>query len=146
MKHLRRLTFDDAFLTGVLEIDDQHRNLIDLVNEASNDLIDNANPKNLKLIAQELLSYAIYHFETEERLMAEYGYRDRENSDAEAHIRSHREFSAKVVILQEALRNREHVDADELLDFLVRWVTEHILGTDKKRANFILRHRAAEAD
>ena len=28
------LAFDDAFITGVDEIDDQHRNLIDLTNEA----------------------------------------------------------------------------------------------------------------
>jgi len=142
MKHQRKLTFDDAFLTGVTEIDSQHRNLIDLVNEAGNNLTAHSSPKQLKLIAQELLSYAIYHFQTEERLMEEYGYKEQDTTNAEAHIRSHREFSAQVVTLQEALQNREFVDTDDLLDFLVRWVTGHILETDKKLARFILSKRA----
>ena len=144
MKRRQSLAFDDAFLTGVPEIDTQHRNLVDLVNEAGNDLAGSANPKKLKQLAQELLSYAIYHFETEELLMAEYGYHRQTPADAEAHIRGHRAFSAQAVAIQEALQNQEFVDTEELLDFLVRWVTGHIMETDKKLARFILQRRAGE--
>lgn len=132
------LEFDDAFITGVDEIDSQHRNLIDLTNEAGVKMDGNATPDEVRELVRELLSYAIYHFSTEERLMQEYGYTE---ADAAAHIERHRDFSAKVTGVQEALQRHDYVDTAELMRFLANWITQHILGTDKHLATFILERR-----
>ena len=135
------MTFDDAFITGVAEIDDQHRNLISLTNEAGVILLGNPRPAVVKNVVQELLSYAIYHFRTEEALMREYGYVERDQGAAEAHVGCHRDFSSQVVETQETLQRGDYVDPDALLGFLRDWIRGHILGTDQHLAAFILAQR-----
>lgn len=145
MQTQQALAFDDAFVTGVDEIDNQHRNLIDLTNEAAVVLGGNPAPARVKQLVRELLSYAIYHFRTEEMLMAQYAYEADEPADAVAHVERHREFSAKVVEVQEALQKHEYVDTDALVGYLADWIRRHILGTDQKLAAFILARRAPKA-
>ena len=62
------------FATGVAIIDDQHRVLIKMLNQASVELTDYSPLSDLERIVQGLLNYAGYHFQTEEKLMAEHGY------------------------------------------------------------------------
>ena len=137
------MTFDEAFTTGVEEIDDQHRNLISLTNEAGVMLQGSPRPAVVRNVVQELLSYAIYHFRTEEALMREYGYVECDRTAAEAHVQCHRSFSAQVVETQESLQRGDYVDSDALLDFLSEWIRGHILGTDQHLAAFILARRQA---
>lgn len=141
----RQLTFDDAFVTGIEEIDDQHRNLIELTNEASALFARGPTTKQLRQVVRELLGYAIYHFRTEESLMQRYGYGDSDVTGADTHVRAHRDFAAKVVAIQEALQNHEYVDFERLVDYLADWITRHIMGTDRKLAAFILQQRALGA-
>ena len=133
--------FDATFVTGVEEMDRQHQNLVNLVNEANVRLVKNNNHNNMRRIVRELLSYAIYHFNTEESLMKEYAYGEVERADAEAHITRHREFSRQIVAVQEKLKYREYVDTEQLLAFLTDWISNHILNTDKKLARFIMSKR-----
>ena len=140
------LAFDDAFITGVDEIDDQHRNLINLTNEAAQVFAAGPPANQVHQLVQELLSYAIYHFRTEETLMQQYGYREASNEAAESHIQQHRDFAAKVVSVQEALQRRQFVDPDALVAYLAEWITRHILGTDQDLAAFILERRAEQGD
>ncbi|MCB1923488.1 MAG: hemerythrin family protein [Gammaproteobacteria bacterium] len=136
------MAFDDAFITGVDEIDNQHRNLINLTNEAATVLADDPATPQLRPLVQELLSYAIYHFRTEEVLMKEYAYAVDDAEAAALHIDRHRRFAARVVEVQEALNRNEAVDGAALVAYLHEWIREHILGTDQHLAAFILARRA----
>ncbi|MCP4284127.1 MAG: hemerythrin family protein [Gammaproteobacteria bacterium] len=126
------------YITGVSIIDRQHANLINLVNEASRSLHKDASPARLSKIVKELLSYAIYHFNTEEVLMKRYGYLEMEREDAEAHIQEHRAFSEHIIGLQEKIYGHAYIDTDELIDYLLNWIGNHTLETDKKLSKFIL--------
>ena len=141
MQQRPALTFDDEFITGVDEIDDQHRNLVNLTNEAARVFAGSPPPNQVRQLMQELLSYAIYHFRTEEGLMQQYGYREADQEAAESHVRRHRDFAAKVVSVQEALQRREFVDSAALVEYLADWIAHHILGTDQELAAFVLRRR-----
>ncbi|MCP5422637.1 MAG: hemerythrin family protein [Chromatiaceae bacterium] len=136
------LAFDAGFITGVDEIDDQHRNLVSLANEAALVLARDPTESQVRHLVQELLSYAIYHFRTEETLMREYGYSDTDAEAAARHIDRHRRFAARVVAVQEALDRHEAVDGAALVAYLTEWIREHILGTDKLLAAFILACRS----
>ena len=111
------LAFDAGFITGVDEIDDQHRNLVSLANEAALVLARDPTESQVRHLVQELLSYAIYHFRTEETLMREYGYSDTDAEAAARHIDRHRRFAARVVAVQEALDRHEAVDGAALVAF-----------------------------
>lgn len=135
------LAFDASLLTGVDEIDSQHRNLVDLSNEAAAALSSAPTAAQVRGLVQELLSYAIYHFRTEETLMQQYGYAESEGPAAERHVQCHRRFAEHVVEVQQALDRGAQVDGDALVAYLFDWIREHIQGTDQHLAAFILERR-----
>ena len=140
------LVWNSSFETGVNEIDDQHRILVNTLNEASTRLAENSSPEFLEKITRDLLSYALYHFETEETLMKAYGYDEAPGSEASRHVDQHRGFSARVVAVREGLKGGVVPDRDELLSFLNNWLVNHILNTDKLLGAFIVSRREAAVE
>lgn len=135
------LVWNDNFAAGVQEIDEQHMILVDLLNNTRVKLLPESDTKVMEQIILDLLSYALYHFETEERLMDEYDYSIGSPQDADEHLDQHRTFSAKVVSARKALTSGEKISAEELLQFLTEWLVNHILKTDFKLANYIQEKR-----
>ncbi|MBF0357054.1 MAG: hemerythrin family protein [Magnetococcales bacterium] len=133
-----KLLWKDEYMTGVTEIDDQHKILVHALNEASDKLSGNFQIATMERIVQDLLSYAIYHFEEEETLMEKFDYENSSNEDYKKHLNQHRSFSTKVVEVHKGLKVGTPVPASELLDFLNQWLINHILNTDKKFGEHIL--------
>ena len=131
------LVWNENFATGVTEIDEQHMILVHTLNEAGAKLTLGANPQLLEQITQDLLSYALYHFDTEEELMQEYGYAEETEEAMNRHLQQHRGFSAKVVAVRESLKDGQLVSSDDILNFLNTWLVNHILNTDKRLGAFI---------
>jgi hemerythrin-like metal-binding protein len=140
------LVWNDTFVAGVQEIDEQHMILVDLLNRVKLKLLPEPENKEMEQIILDLLSYALYHFETEERLMDEFGYGKGRPQDANAHLEQHRFFSEKVVSARKAHISGETLSAEELLTFLSEWLVNHILKTDFKLANFIQEKRRGVDD
>jgi hemerythrin-like metal-binding protein len=128
------IVWTDKLVTGIAKIDEQHQILVNLFNEANAKLTANNNVEFVEKITRDLLSYALYHFETEEELMQEYGYIE----DADIHIGQHRSFSAKVVAMRNDIKAGILISREDLLSFLNSWLIDHILNTDKKLAAFLL--------
>jgi len=137
------IEWNDSFATGVVEIDEQHRILVNTLNEANAKLADNVNIDFVEQITQDLLSYALYHFETEEQLMQKNGYIDDSAADADRHLQQHRSFSGKVVAVRDNLRAGIPISREDLITFLNGWLINHILNTDKKLGAFIVAKRTA---
>ncbi|MDP2431838.1 MAG: bacteriohemerythrin [Pseudomonadota bacterium] len=133
------ILWSDDYLVGVERIDAQHKVLVNTLNEANARLAVNVTRELLEQITRDLLSYAIYHFETEESLMREYDYADQSAADAEQHRREHRAFSQQVVALRDGLRDGRLVSREEQLSFLNNWLVDHILNTDKRFGEFLNR-------
>lgn len=137
------LVWDESYATGVAEIDEQHMILVHTLNEASVKLANDAGIEQLEQITQDLLAYALYHFETEETLMQEYGYEEGSPADAAMHLEQHRSFSAKVVAVRDGIKTGNPIAPADLLAFLNQWLINHILNTDKRLGGYILARRAA---
>lgn len=137
------IVWNDDLVTGVAEIDEQHRILVNSINEANTRLTTNAQVEILDQITRDLLSYALYHFEMEEGLMQEYGYPESDLESSEAHKRQHREFSATVVAVRDGIKSGKLISREDLLTFLNGWLINHILNTDKKLGAYILARREA---
>ena len=73
-----------------------------------------------------LVDYVRHHFEREEGLFLESDY-----PDAEVHIQKHREIAKVVADLAHLYeRDPDSIEAREIVEFLRRWLTSHILRTD----------------
>ncbi|MCX7173055.1 MAG: hemerythrin domain-containing protein [Proteobacteria bacterium] len=93
-------------------------------------------------IVQGLLSYAGYHFQTEERLMVEHGYA---KERAAEHVRQHKDFAEKVVAAKAQIQAGKRIPKTDLESFLTTWLTDHILHTDKEFGAFIRDQQARAA-
>jgi hemerythrin-like metal-binding protein len=142
MDSYKPLMWDANFETGVSEIDEQHRILVNTINEAAVTLGATSNLSVLEQITNDLLSYALYHFETEEELMSQYKYDEQKEDEQKMHLAQHRDFSATVVTVKENMKSGKPITKDELLGFLKEWLTNHILNTDKKLGTFITSQKA----
>jgi hemerythrin-like metal-binding protein len=127
----------DALLTGVSEIDQQHRILVDTLIEARTMLSGEADGSQFERVSRDLLAYAIYHFDKEEQLMRDHGYAVAVPEAAAQHLAQHRHFSERVVALRTAEHLGEPGAGPALLAFLEAWLVNHILNTDKALGLFI---------
>ena len=134
------LVWNDSYLTGVERIDAQHKVLVNTLNDANARLSGTITRELLEQITRDLLSYAIYHFETEEALMQEFDYAGLSAADEVKHREEHRSFSQQVVSLREGLRDGRLVSREDLLSFLNQWLVNHILNTDKRLGAFLTQH------
>ena len=62
------------FITGIPEVDDQHHQLVDIINNFSSHLAENELVyEDIEATYQELVDYTQYHFSDEERMMTKSG-------------------------------------------------------------------------
>lgn len=126
------ITIDESNLTGVHEIDEQHRNLARLMNKLNSAWKHGQSQSVLTEMFDNLVTATALHFETEGRYMAQCGYQEQ---------RSHEKEHA--LLLDEAMRLRERVkEGNELLALqtLKDWLLNHIAYSDKPMAGYLLTH------
>jgi hemerythrin len=131
------IEWNKSLLTGVDDIDRQHRILVNTLNEIALTISQLPNPRRFEQITRDLLAYAIYHFETEEELIRRYGYDTAEPVDARVHIQQHRGFSERVVTLRAETRDGKSPTQGALFPFLKDWLINHICTTDQRLGKFI---------
>ncbi|AGK95451.1 bacteriohemerythrin [Clostridium pasteurianum] len=125
------LKWKDDYLLGIDKIDEQHKELFRVAERAynllkSNYFVDKYN-KIVEIIGK-LKDYTIFHFQEEEKYMLSIKYKR-----FFAHKIEHDEFI-------EQLNKVELKDVDEnqdkyilgLLEFVVKWINDHIIGQDLK--------------
>lgn len=125
--------FSDEYLTGIGLIDDEHRQLFALVNEVhalvNDDFIFDKYDEIMRILT-ELKNYTEMHFHDEEAYMEQINY-----PDLEAQRRAHNAFIEKLVDINfeelESLDNNQQEYLQDILDFLVKWLVNHILKMDK---------------
>ncbi len=118
------------FLTHIPEVDHQHHYLVDLINRLARTVLEGTDEATADGIVAELRDYARYHFETEEGIWAR-AFRDDEWFAS--HCRAHAGFIEELDRIA-TLQGPEEYRLQPLLEFLVRWLTLHILRSDKQMA------------
>ncbi|WP_202978255.1 bacteriohemerythrin [Mariprofundus erugo] len=128
--------WNDNFETGIPAIDEQHKKLVDLINELAMHLAFQANTLTLEKVFTELTDYARYHFSSEEALIRQYMSDDPMLLD---HSSSHRSFEEKLIRLKNKTTNQPSEEVfSEILSFLSHWLAVHILESDKHIAKVAL--------
>lgn len=121
--------WDPDFETGITIIDEQHRQLVILLNELARGYVCGISQSETERILDALIDYATYHFETEEALWAEIPETDSSFAD---HLKTHSSFASKVKAIRSSLKaDDSHAQIDDLLSFLTGWLVHHILYEDK---------------
>ena len=114
--------WDSTYSVCVGEIDEQHKQLVNLINELHSAMMARKAKEILGEIIDELIEYTSYHFGTEEKYFDKFGY-----EETEAHKSIHKKF----------VDNNKLFVSSKILNFLKDWLLTHIKVTDKKYMTFM---------
>jgi hemerythrin-like metal-binding protein len=122
----------EKFSVGVRELDQQHQQLIKMLNRliATQGTIA-THSETISDILMAMTRYAQTHFKTEERLMEAYGYPGLEEQKMQ-----HRDFRKKTVEFSTATTLGINQVPEALLEYLVDWLGHHIIEDDMKYRSF----------
>jgi len=129
---VKDLVWDNILSVGIEEIDEDHRRLVNLFNILNHSVTEGDAPDYLEAVLEELISCTVWHFSHEERLMLKYGY-----EGIEEHKMEHRELIKSAKELQQKVLQAGKLVANEDIEFLEHWLTEHILTADMKLGSYL---------
>lgn len=127
------INWDETFSVGVAAFDADHRKLVALLNNLLAACEAGQGPEVLGEILAGVVAYTKYHFRREERLLRAHGF-----PGLADHEKEHRDLIASVERLQRRFKtDSSHALGNQTARFLGRWVTDHIIGTDKESGAFL---------
>jgi hemerythrin len=124
--------WDNKYNVNSHEIDQQHKQLLELINELYEAMRSGQSSSIIGKIFTGMAQYAETHFATEEKLMIQYrfpGYAE--------HKIEHEAFIAKASDLFNGYPKTPTSITIETANFLYDWLQNHLLGTDKLYGPFL---------
>jgi len=127
------IEWDSSLETGVAEVDEDHRNLVRLINELDTMLSQGVDPARFGSVIDTLIDYAENHFRREEEMLERLGY-----PDIVGHVESHAGFGHRLGAMVAGCIIEPGPDSiARLRDHLHSWLIDHILLEDMRYAPFI---------
>jgi len=124
--------------TGHRQIDLQHQELVELINELTAALEVGREFDALDDILPRLNNYVLFHFGTEEMLMTGL---PADSTHVLIHRQAHGDFTARINALRAGAAAGEKLEAAPLADFLRNWLVEHIMRTDRELVTLLAPHQ-----
>ena len=125
--------WDEEMETGNAHMDEQHRRIIELVNDLKGHPLTSSG--DVFQLLERVMDLTVTHFLTEEALMEECGY---PGNQREEMLEQHDEFKAYARLrVLEFRKGSDHETVASLHDFLRHWLIEHEFGLDRKLVDWI---------
>ncbi|MCL2763520.1 MAG: bacteriohemerythrin [Treponema sp.] len=123
------ISWSNTFACGVKLIDDQHKELVELVNEMFNHVSGNEEQEReyLNDVMQKAIKYIKVHFATEEKIMTLTKF-----SGYASHKRAHNGFIVIIIDTLNEITCGKHISLYTFTKFLKNWVLSHIAVMDKQ--------------
>lgn len=126
--------WNSNFCVGVEFIDEQHRTLVKLLNNVIALFITQDDDAANKAALDEMLAYAHFHFDEEEKLWRKHFGNAALAND---HAASHQSFFEEIKVLVASLEAGQS-GPDKLIAYLTNWLAVHILHSDRRMATMVL--------
>jgi len=124
------IQWTDGLALGIPEIDDQHHELVNIINHLWEAIVVRRDERAVLPILEELEHYTVAHFAAEEVLMRVEHY-----PKLEAHKVEHQDFVARLKDTRAQVEAGKTIALD-LLHFLTDWLVKHIEHSDGEYARF----------
>jgi len=129
---VKDIVWSNVLSVEVDEIDEDHRKLVNIFNILNHSVMEGESPEYLAAVLEELINCTVWHFSHEERLMLKYDY-----EGIEEHKTDHQELINAARKLQHEIIQAENPVSDVNIEFLERWLTEHILTSDMRLGSYL---------
>lgn len=129
------LNWNENYSVKVEVFDNQHKKLVEIINELHEAMRAGKSKDVLDKIFGELIDYTVHHFAAEETLMKKHAFPGYETHKAE-----HEELTQQALKLQADFKSGRAMLSLEVMEFLKKWLLEHIMGTDAQYSDFLQAH------
>lgn len=125
------IAWSDEYLIGIEELDYEHRDLINQLNELHEELAHQDEKEKIEECLREIHVRVMSHFALEEHFMLENNFKN-----YTAHKEEHDDFLAVIAdLIDRFLTDPELSYGDELEEQLQHWIVNHILTSDQELAS-----------
>ncbi len=128
----RLITWNNQYSVGIEHLDDEHKQLVELLNSLHYAMSQGQANSVLGKILDELIHYTATHFKSEEVLFAQHEY-----PDSEKHIAEHQELVSEVLTFKKEFDKGTTMLSIKIIGFLKNWLIKHILASDKEYSEFL---------
>ncbi|MEW6520699.1 MAG: bacteriohemerythrin [Thermodesulfobacteriota bacterium] len=129
------ISFSSEFSVGIAEIDEQHRKIMDYINQIHAAVKKDLPAGEIKKILGDLATFTVDHFANEERYFARFKY-----PDERKHKAIHEKLLGRVSGIISQINEGKEVNFIDVLTFLKEWLQTHILIEDKQYGPFLNQH------
>ena len=137
---MEKLEWNVVLATGIEEIDEQHKRLLEILNQLREVTKRSKRREATAEVLQQMLDYTVYHFDYEEKLLEKAGYKL-----LPLHRRVHQLFIRRIPEFQQRHAAGEDV-LREVHDMLARWLVQHIQNDDRNYAPAVKKYLQQEAE
>lgn len=123
----------DEYSVGVDEIDNQHKKLLEMLNSLFQAIVEKKSKEGISKVLEEMVDYVDFHFKCEENYT-------KPHPNFKEHRMEHWEFVKTTMGFLKKFDKNQEISAQEILDFLVDWLTKHITGTDMRDFTYLREH------
>jgi len=137
------ISWSNSYSMGVKIIDDQHKGLLDFVNDLFNHATGNEKEEYVyfKDVIQQAVQYVKDHFQTEEKLMIGTkfpGYTE--------HKKAHDEFTLTIIKSVKDFESGKRLVLEKFAYFLKDWVLSHVAVMDKQYSDYFWKIATRKTD
>ena len=120
------MEWDDSLSVNVTEIDNQHKKIVDHLNDLNDAMKERKGKEVMDNILESLLEYAATHFATEEKYFDQYNY-----TKTTAHMKEHTNFVIDIMEFKKDFDDGKITLSIDVMHFLKDWLAKHINVSDK---------------
>lgn len=123
------IPWDDKYVTGAVTLDNQHKQLLNMINLLNVAVKKGKSPLIMTQTMQSLAEYSVFHFAAEEEVMREVKF----PKEWEApHREEHNRYITRIMDFQRGMDQGKRDLDREMILYLRDWWDRHILVTDMK--------------
>jgi hemerythrin-like metal-binding domain len=127
----------EDYCLNIDEIDAQHKRLLEIGDEVYDiAILDDGydHYDEIMNVIDKLLEYTEYHFNYEEKMLKELNYKELHDQEEEHYYYI---YKIKSIASREDIDDNQRKTLLELLEFLSQWITNHIMVSDRKYADYL---------
>jgi hemerythrin len=129
---MRPFEWKPEYSVSISKFDHQHKQLFSLAESLHDAMLAGREREVLARLLGDLITYTKLHFAAEENLLSHHHY-----PELEHHRFEHAQLMLKVANYQKRLDSGEVQFTIELMDFLQRWIVNHVLQTDTRYGSYL---------
>jgi hemerythrin-like metal-binding protein len=141
VRESRLIEWKDRYSVGNDGIDDDHKKIIEIINNLHSNLKNFSEQDVIKDIIARLFEYTQYHFAREESILEKANY-----PDLEKHRAVHRSLTEKTQELTDQLMHNSQGVPLRTMSFLKDWWIDHIIVMDLKYKKYIEGHKIVHSE